>query len=1136
MTTTKTSLPTVATTITVLSTTTPNCNTVKTYGIDATGQFKCIPYGNEIFFSYRLEQAYGIDQLSALLTELSKRKNAILIRGNPILGLSKQTDRKGGKFPEAKDGCYWVMIDFDNLPVPEGMNPNSKESIEYYIHKLPNEFHGVSYFYQFSSSAGIQNSDGTPLKKGLNVHLFFWFKSPIHGKQLSAYFESHCYENQFYEKAFDRHGQPVIKTGVDLSVIRSSVQPHYIGLPNILKGVICTLPPEDRQGLVKKKSDEVELPELADSLIPETLAKRKRILNAWKVECGFVTARITTRALHGGISVSTYYRNPNGPSPSTNRVFVEAKPYGADEDTIILFFDGEFSPGSFFVKKSSPQLAIRFGEYSTIPLKELSEGAYAHVRDNLKWFNEISHFELPLTEVGYLPDITLFATALNSLIIAPTGSGKSTAFCRYAETSNSVIFYAAQTIALVDQMYQDLINWEIPGNWLHRRYIRATRYTDFYKGKRLEEGVVYVTTNESLYKFIDAAISQGVNYELCVDEIHVGLDDFMASERKNQLFEKAIGRATRSIFMTGTFTNLQVSKLIDTVSRACGVLTPEVYSSYRFHPIKTNPLFLADVSDFGADFVALLRQYQVLKIAGKPIPRTVIITPSTKMRKHEMLLEKFGLLEDSCVVSRQESLQDAIEVARTSTKPILISSPLFALGLNFEKEPVIFWTYFSYLQVDESQIIQTLNRANRGGVKCEVRLYVGETDKRPVIIPDAVLEQIKIEEYLRDEATVQGMLDAHFHVNRAAYLSLREAEKKTGKSLHGLIENDGFQNYRIQEEWVDTLRATKEDKELFNTFKRAAAASYLDDVTEHANEHRHEADSLLLHYLEKLYQKKKEFGVTAVKVAREIENEERGISMLLCDVSARDSASVKPARIRRLFGEVNPYMTAQYSLERIGEYRAVAAKKTLALIPLLGYLKQMRNRQVTGHTFAALLKRPSLRNAVKALADNEVNYIDWQKKLDRLDVISDQIRNNASDRQKVALKWEQFEIAQDFLKSIGVTFDKTKVNGKDVIDPDKPLVPDWEFDSMIAVLRHKAESLKRLPERPVNKELEECHWVGPHLSRKLCASCVHSSRDYFCALGRPIQPFWDDIEAMIEACDSYRKIPAKLKTWEPTKN
>jgi len=1129
--------------ISVLTAASPNCNTVKTYYIDAQGQLQCINYKKAKHFNYKLVQSQGIEQFSTLLTTLSKQSNAMLIRGLPIPGLPMPTPRPMDNFPEPETGSYWVMIDFDHLPLPEGMNPNSVEAIELTIQKLPKAFHEASYFYQFSSSAGILKPDGEPLKPGLNVHVFFWFQRPIHGKQLSAYLESYCYDTEFYEKIFDRSDHPTIKLGVDLSVIRSSVQPHYVGLPIIRQGVKCNLPAEDRQGLVKKSISAVDLPVFADSLRSETATKKSRISNAWKMECGFVKAKITTRAAHGGISVSTFHRNPNGPSPSTNKIFLNAESYGDNEDAIILYFEGEGSPGSYFVKKISPQLAIRFGDYDSIPLKELSDGAYAYVRDDLQWFSEIPHIELPLTDAGYLPDIQSFATARNALIIAPTGSGKTEAFCHYAASRNAVIFYAAQTIALVDQMYCKLSNFgrsfdefEMPVN----RGVKVIRYTDFHmNGGILRPGYVYDTTNESLHKFIEAAISQGLNYELIIDEIHVALDDFMAIERKNKLLEQAIGRANRSIFMTGTITNLQVSKLLDTVSRACGALTPEVYTGYQFQPVKENPLFLADVSKFGADFVALLRHYQELKKDGKPIPRTVIIVPGTEMRVYELLLENFELLEDSCVVSRPESFQDDIEAARISRLPILISSPVFALGLNFEEEPIRFWTYFSYLQVDESQIIQTLNRANRGAVQCEVRLYYGELDSTPVMLPKAELERLKIEAYLLDESTVQGMLDSHFQIDRVTYISMREAEKKTAKSLYNLIENDGFQNYRIQTEWEDVLTTTKEDfkenRGLFTSFKKAAAASYMSDIAEYGELYKNEPDALLLDYLEKLFLKKSEYGDSVTQVPRDIENKEYGVCMALCGVSAGISTSVKPARIRRLFGELRPYLTAQYSHEKTGEWRNAIAEKTLTMISLLEYLKRMSNGQLHSHAFAALMKRPGLRNAVKALADSETNYIAWLRKLDRLDEISDLIRNSASDKQRAKLKAEQFEVAQEFLKSIGVSFGKMEIDGRNHTDPTKPIVPNWDFDRMIAVLYRNAESYKRLPESPVDKVQEDYLWAGANVSKELCASCVHCSRNFFCAMGKPIQPFWDDIEATTLVCSTYRKIPVKLAAWEPTK-
>lgn len=1124
----KSSPASVAQNITVLTAT--SCNTVKTFRLDENGQLQCIQYGNESLFTYKLEPIQGIEQFAGLLTALSKQNNAILIRGFPAPPIFSPTVRTKEKFPEGNEGRYWVMLDFDNQVLPEGMNPSGIEAVECIVSKLPKEFHGISYFYQFSSSSGILNERGEPLKTGLNVHLFFWFKHPIHGKKLSAYLELHCYQTGFFAKARNRDEMPVVKPGVDLSVIRSSVQPHYIGLPILGAGVNCTLPMESRQGFKKKKCHAVELPEMSGTLLAEAISARKRFGDEWKRECGFVPARITTRAAHGGISVSTYHRNPNGASPSTNRVFLEAKPYG--EDAVILYFEAESSPGSFFVKEASPQLAVRFGDYDTIPLKELSEGAYAYIRDDLKWFSEISHFDLELDGSGYMPDIQSFATARNALILSPTGTGKTESFCRYAEVKYTVIIYAAQTIALVDQMYEKLKYWKkINDKSLIKTGLRVIRYTNFYRGEKLEAGVIYVTTNQSLKKFIEAALVQGIEYDLVIDEVHVALDDFMVSENMNRLLEKAIARASRSIFMTGTITNLQISKLMDTISRSCGALTTEMFASYQFQPVKSNPLFLADVSCFGADFVALLRQYQALKKDGKPIPRTVIITPTTRMRAFEMLLEAFELHEDSCVVSRQESLQDEIEVARTSKLPILVSSPLFALGLNLEVEPVRFWTYFSYLQVDESQIIQTLNRANRGQVQCEVRLYFGEADDMPVMIPKADLERIKIDEYFRDEASVQGLLDGHFLVDRATYLSMRNAEKSTAKSLSRLIESNGFQNYHIENGWVDTLDADKKCEQVFKAMRKKARDTYLDDVDEQGDSYGSESDSLLLYQLEKLYQMKKAFGDEAVHVQREIEHRVRGVCMALCDVTAEESAKVKPGRIRRLFGDLEPFVSSQYSRERSDEWRAVAAEKTLALIPLLEALKKLRDGELNGCSFAARMKRVSLGAAVKALADHERNFIELQGKLDRLEEISDLIRNKASENQKVGLRAEQFEIAQNFLGMIGVNFEKYFVGKKAYIDPNKPIVPSWDFDLMIAVLERKAYSLKRLPNTSLNLVNEHERWVDANVSIELCANCVHCDRDFLCAVGRPIQPFWDDTEPTTKACDAYRKIPARLEAW-----
>ncbi|MFZ6733622.1 DEAD/DEAH box helicase [Undibacterium sp. Ji42W] len=1109
--------------ITVLTTLDRSNCTVKQFMLNDEGNLTCAPYGQESYFYSNKVRVKDIATLANEVHRLSTQKNAMIIRGSPQKVTGKPMRRTSENFPEPESGCSWLMIDFDNLPLPEGMSPLGLEAINHCISKLPAEFHNVSYFYQFSASAGILKPDGTPLKTGLNVHLFFWLNRKETGKKLADYLILHCIETGFYEKTFDRSEAPFIRWGVDPAVLRSSVQPHYVGLPVLGPSVRCNLPREFRQGQVRTSRNEVSLPEFSPDMGKIAASERKRVQDAYRRECGMVQTRSVTRAQHGGISVSSYYTNRSGASPSTNRIFTEAKPYNQDESSVILHFDDEGSPGSWFVAKSSPLVARRFGDGSTLSLKELSDGAYIYVKDVLKWFTEVTqHDNLPLTESGYLPDISSFAFGRNVLIEAPTGSGKTTAFCRFAlQNKGKVILYAAQTIALVKQMHDDL----------REQGLRTIHYKDFSRGDSLQPAV-YVTTNESLSKLVNAAIERGVNFILVIDEAHMALDDFMVTEHKNALMEKAISRAERTLFMTATITPLQVTKLLDSVSRACGALTPEVYAGYRFMPAKENPLVVKPVGEFGGDIVALLRHMANLKERNTPLPRFVLIAPKNKMKVFRLLLAHFGLLDDAEVVSRQEATPEEVERARVSKKPILISSPMFALGLNFENQPAHFWTYFTYLQVDTSQIIQTLNRANRGNTPCEVRLYYGALDSSPIQIPAQIETRMKVEGYLADESSIQGVLDAHFHIDRPTYNCLRQAEKQTGKAMASLINGDQFQNYKVATNWQETLYASKEDLKFFKQLNMDARNSYLDDVEEKAEDLRNESEATLLLKLDQLHREKSVVDMMQNgRTAGDILADEQAVLMCLCDLDDPSLTTfIKPMRIRRLFGELKPYATAQFSQERTVLWRDVAAEKTEALVPLLSVLKRMRAGECDGNEFASLMRRTNLRRGVLALADSEANLLQvWNRKLDELDKLMEQSRQHCSTEQRIKNKNKSFLIAKQFLETIGVFFEKTVVDGKEVIDPTKPIVPNWDFEGMALVLRRCAESWRRMPTVPINLYEVAAEWSDADVSAEKCKHCVHAKPQWGCALGRPVEWPYGDVRSATINCDEYKPISASLR-------
>ena len=71
----------------------------------------------------------------------------------------------------------WVILDIDDLPLPEGILPTSQDAAAYAVSKLPACFHDRDYVYHFSSSAGL----GGQVFKG---HLAFMLTEPVGSNQL----------------------------------------------------------------------------------------------------------------------------------------------------------------------------------------------------------------------------------------------------------------------------------------------------------------------------------------------------------------------------------------------------------------------------------------------------------------------------------------------------------------------------------------------------------------------------------------------------------------------------------------------------------------------------------------------------------------------------------------------------------------------------------------------------------------------------------------------------------------------------------------------------------------------------------------------------------------------------------------
>ena len=233
----------------------------KSYWIGQDDRIDRSDYQLALFFNAMPQQLDSLLEMWLLLQVVSENENQCLIRGVPDIevarsaasdpdddlvrgqvrpSLIQQCKRQLRLFREPKGGNKWVMLDFDDLAVPQGVgNPNSEPAIEWTIQKhLPPEFHNASYVFQFSNSAGLVQPDGSPYKIGLCVHLFYLLEKPLTNAQLKKW---------------------LADTPVDKSLL-NDVQIHYTANPNLKKGVRCVL--KNRMGRVEKEHETVKRPSI----------------------------------------------------------------------------------------------------------------------------------------------------------------------------------------------------------------------------------------------------------------------------------------------------------------------------------------------------------------------------------------------------------------------------------------------------------------------------------------------------------------------------------------------------------------------------------------------------------------------------------------------------------------------------------------------------------------------------------------------------------------------------------------------------------------------------------------------------------------------------------------------------------
>lgn len=216
----------------------------KTHTRERDGSHTTIGHRAGKYFTIREISVASIFDLHAALEELGLRQDELVIRGakNPSAEISEGTlvrrasriDRKLGEAVPwfIERSRRWVLLDFDGIPNPGGIDPTSPAAMSYLRTLLPEEFQDVTCCYTFSSSAGLRDDDS------IRGHLWFFLDRPVGSKELKSWLAPAPVDKRLF----------------------NTVQQHFVANPRFMNG--RKDPMAKRKGILPGKADVVEVPEI----------------------------------------------------------------------------------------------------------------------------------------------------------------------------------------------------------------------------------------------------------------------------------------------------------------------------------------------------------------------------------------------------------------------------------------------------------------------------------------------------------------------------------------------------------------------------------------------------------------------------------------------------------------------------------------------------------------------------------------------------------------------------------------------------------------------------------------------------------------------------------------------------------
>ncbi len=232
--------------ITVLRVSEAGKQAAKTFCLDASGGVQKVNFNAGTLFHYSKTTIEGIKALSDFLLRIAQDRQSLLIRG--ILADNKDPHQlvrrwgvkghgEAGFFLPSPNGQPWILLDFDGIPCPNAIDfiKHPAKGVEYLTRLLPEYFHGVSYHYHLSGSAGMDGG------KTIRAHIWYWLDHPVREQVLRT-----------WAKSINLTGKLIDGN------LFNEVQPHYTADP-VFTGVADPFP-RNRSAFVKGRTDVVTFP------------------------------------------------------------------------------------------------------------------------------------------------------------------------------------------------------------------------------------------------------------------------------------------------------------------------------------------------------------------------------------------------------------------------------------------------------------------------------------------------------------------------------------------------------------------------------------------------------------------------------------------------------------------------------------------------------------------------------------------------------------------------------------------------------------------------------------------------------------------------------------------------------------